>query len=126
MKAKLFSAGLALLGGFLPGQLRADPLITSWLTTYSGKYARIYTTDATKNSGTASTAWTNGTTIQALPAYCGVQEVDSSATSVYIRSTGLGSHIMGPWYLDTNHTMLFPNYPTNQHVFYPLCRARRW
>ncbi len=122
LKVRFLAVVLVLLGSFIPAQLRADPLITSWLTTYSGRYARIYTTDAAKNSSTASTTWTNGTTIQSLPAYCGVQEVDSSATSVYIRSTGFGSHIMGPWYLDTNHTMLFPNYPTNQHVFYRLPR----
>lgn len=33
--------------------LRADPLIDSWLTSYSGKYARVYLTDADKSSGNA-------------------------------------------------------------------------
>ena len=28
----------------------ADPRTNSWFTTYSGKYARIYTTDANKSS----------------------------------------------------------------------------
>src|ERR1700753_1654558 len=114
MKTKLSLLAVALAASALTSH--ADPLITSWFTTYSGKYARIYTTDAAKSSGTASTTWTNGTTIQSLPAYSGVQEIDSSSNWVYIRSTGLGSHIMGPWYLDAQHTMLFPDYPINEKV----------
>lgn len=99
---------------------RAGSLITSWLTTYSGQYARIYTNDVCKTNGVSVTAWTNtsGGTIQQLPVYCGVQEIYSSTNWVYIRSSGLASHIMGPWYLNAAHTQLFPNYPTNEHVLY--------
>src|SRR5579859_6684518 len=98
----------------------ANPLTTSWLTTYSGQYARIYTNDVCKTNGVSVTAWTNskGGTIQQLPVYCGVQEIYSSTNWAYIRSSGLASHIMGPWYLDATHTNLFPNYPTNEHVLY--------
>src|SRR5262252_1174206 len=32
----------------LSSQAHADPQVDSWLTTYSGKYARIYATDADK------------------------------------------------------------------------------
>ncbi len=123
MKTKSSLTGLVLLNVFASGSLHADPQLTSWFTTDSGRYARIYTTDATKDSQTAVTTWTNGTTSQALPAYCGVQEVDYSSSWIYIRSTGLGSHIMGPWYLDAGHTQLFPNWPINEKVLYRIPRS---
>ncbi len=103
--------------------LRADPQLTSWLTTYTGKYARIYQTDGDKNAGNAVTTWSRGNTTQTLPAYSGLQAVYSSAAWVYIRSTGFGSHIMGPWYLNAGHTMNFPNFPTNQHALYRIPRT---
>src|ERR1017187_9126962 len=68
----------------------ADPRTNSWFTTYSGQYARIYTNDVSRTNGYSLTMWTNST-VQALPAYCGVQEIYSSSNWVYIRSTGLGS-----------------------------------
>lgn len=102
---------------------RADDARTnSWFTTYSGQYARIYTSDVNKTNGTAATTWSTGGTTQASPVYCGVQEVYSSSNWVYIRSSGLGSHVMGPWYLNAAHTQAFPNYPTNEHVLYKLSR----
>jgi len=55
---------------------------------------------------------------QTLPAYCGVQEVYSSSNWVYIRSTGLGSFVMGPWYLNAQHSKAFPNWPVNQKTMY--------
>jgi len=100
----------------------ADPLLTSWFTSYSGKYARIYTSDSAKAAGTAVTTWTNGSLEQSLPAYDGVQEVYSSSDWVYIRSTGLGAHVMGPWYLDAAHTEDFPSYPVNQQALFRIPR----
>ena len=99
-----------------------DPRTNSWFTNYAGQYARIYTNDASRTNGISLTTWTNGTTIQTLPAYCGVQEIYSSSNWVYIRSTGLGSFVMGPWYLDSNHTKPFPNWPVNQKTFYRIPR----
>jgi len=101
----------------------ADPQIDSWFTAYSGKYARIYTNDLSRTNGISLTAWTNGTTIQTLPAYCGVQEVYSSSNWVYIRSTGLGRFVMGPWYLNAQHTQAFPNWPVNQKTMYRIPRS---
>lgn len=101
----------------------ADPLLNSWYTTHAGRYARIYTTDASKTAGNAVSTWSNGTFTQALPAYCGVQEIYSSANWVYIRSTGLGSHVMGPWYLNAAHTQNFPNWPINTKAFYRIPRV---
>src|SRR5690242_17330319 len=72
----------------------ADSLQTSWLTNYSGQYARIYSNAAAQSSGSTATTWSNGSQTQALPAYVGVQEIDSSSNWVYIRTTGLGIHVM--------------------------------
>ena len=108
---------------FTATNLLADPRTNSWFTVNAGKYARIYTNDISRTNGFSKTTWTNGTTIQTLPAYCGVQEIYSSSNWVYIRSTGLGSFVMGPWYLDTNHTQPFPNWPVNQKTMYRIPRS---
>jgi len=114
--------GVTLVLSLCAAPLRADPQLASWFTTYSGKYARIYASDTAKTNGVSLTEWTNGTTSQSLPAYCGVQEIDSSANWVYIRSTGLGSFIMGPWYLDAAHTQNFPDWPVNEKALYRIPR----
>lgn len=111
----LCAAGIML--GIQGTALAQDPRTNSWLTDYSGKYARIYLNNAAKSAGTAVTVWSNGTQVQSTPAYAGVQEIYSSASWVYIRSTGLGSHVMGPW-MDGS----FPNLPKNQKVLYRFPR----
>jgi len=102
-----------------------DAQTSAWLTTYSGQYARITTNTATRNAGTSVTTWTNNNSAetQSLPAYCGVQEIYSSTNWVYFRSTGLGSHTMGPWYNDATRTTLFINWPCNQKVLYRIPRS---
>jgi hypothetical protein len=116
---------LSIVIGFATITAIADDARTnSWLTTYAGKYARIYTSDANKSAGTAATTWSNGSLSQSLPAYCGVQEVYSSTDWVYILSTGLGSHIMGPWYLNAAHTQIFPNFPVNTKTLYRFPRLQ--
>ena len=47
----------------------------------------------------------------------------SSASWVYIRTTGLGSHVMGPWYLDSAKTQNFPNFPSNTATIYRIPRT---
>jgi hypothetical protein len=101
----------------------ADPQLTSWLTAYSGQYARLYATDADKASGSSVTTWSRGSLNQSLPVYSGIREVYSSASWIYIRSSGLGAHTMGPWYLNAAHSSLFPNVPVNAKVFYRIPRA---
>jgi hypothetical protein len=98
----------------------ADPRVDSWLTSESGKYARIYETSADRQAGRAVTTWSRGARAQELPAYNGVQEIDSSADWVYVRSSGLGIHVMGPWYLDPWKTRLFPNLPANTKTLYRI------
>lgn len=105
--------------------LRADPAMSSWITAYSSKYARVYyvsnsTTGAT--SGPVST-WSNSQLAQTLPAYCGVQQIDYSTAYVYIHSTGLGSHPMGPWYNDATRTTAFVNLPVDQHDLFRIPRV---
>jgi hypothetical protein len=116
----LFTTGIFLT---LAVSTRADdPRTNSWFTTYAGQYARIYTNDLSRTNGISQATWTNGTTMQTLPAYCGVQEIYSSSNWVYIRSTGLGSFVMGPWYLNAAHTQAFPNWPVNQKTLYRIPR----
>jgi len=105
------------LHAFGSAMLHADPQISSWFTTYSGRYARIYTNGATQTNGQAVLTWSNGTETQSLPAYAGIQEVDYSADWIYIRSTGLGFHVMGAW------SVGFPNLPTNQKIYYRIPRT---
>src|SRR5258708_6243763 len=102
---------------------QADPLIDSWFTAFSGKYARIYATDADKSSGNAVSTWSRGSISQAIPAYCGIYYVAYSPSWVYVRSTGLATHIMGPWYLNAGHTQLFPNLPKNTSTLYRIPRS---
>ena len=109
----LAATAASLLG---PVVLGADPRTDSWLTNATARYARIYTSSANRLNGASVTTWSNGSQSQNTPAYCGVQAVYSSADWVYLRTTGLGSHAMGPWPAN------FPNLPANQHIFYRLPR----
>jgi hypothetical protein len=104
----------------LAAKVLADPQMTSWFTLDAGRFAQIFRTTAEKNSGQAETTWSNGRNTQPQPAYCGVQEILSSSNWVYVRSTGLGSQIMGPW-LNGD----FPNLPTDQHFILALPRHPR-
>lgn len=111
---------LALL---LAGPLAAEPLLSSWYTANSTKYARIYSTDAARLAGTAVTTWSNTQNSQTSPAYAGAQEISYSASWVYVRSTGLGGHVMGPWYLNAAHTQAFPGLPVNQKTIFRFPRT---
>ena len=112
---KIISTSAILLA--LAASVFADPQITSWFTLESGKFAQIYRTVAEKNSGQTEMTWSNGRNTQSKPAYCGVQEIDSSTNWVYVHSTGLGSQIMGPW-----QNGWFPNLPTDQHYIFAIPR----
>jgi hypothetical protein len=95
----------------------ADPQITSWFTLDSGRFAQIYRTDEEKVSGRVETTWSNGRQIQSQPAYCGVQAILSSSNWIYVRSTGLGSQVMGPW-----ENGRFPNLPVDRHFIFAFPR----
>ncbi len=102
---------------------RADPQLTSWYTVNSSRYARIYENSANETAGTTSTTWSRGSGTQASPTYADVNEVSYSASWVYIRTTGLASHIMGPWYINAAKTTNFPNFPSNTSSIYRIPRT---
>ena len=95
-----------------------SPIVHSWYTEQNAKYARIYETTEDETQKNAVTTWSRGQGTQSQPTYSGIHEVSYSEDWVYIRTTGLGHHIMGPWYLNTAKTNLFPSYPANQAVLY--------
>ena len=111
---------LYLLLPLLLNQLHAQVHVDSWLTEPSGRYARLFETAADETSLNALTTWNRGQGVQAMPTYGGIHEIASTTTDVYIRTSGLGYHIMGPWYLNAQNTNLFPNYPSNRGVLYRL------
>ena len=103
------------------------PLETSWLTYTGAKYARIYRTQSEALAGVSSSTWitpfngvsgpgvvTAGT--QATPTYAGVQSVRVSPTWVYMQSSGLPNHVIGPWYFNAQKTQLFLAWPVKQNV----------
>jgi hypothetical protein len=102
------SAG-ALALWFLAIPCHGDPLISSWYTENGGKYARIYTSAPNRTAGISTTTWTG----QTLPTYAGVHEINYSPNWVYIRNSGLGGHVMGPW----NNPNLPKNQGTNPTVY---------
>lgn len=103
--------------------LADDPRTDCWFTADSGQYARIYATDLNRTNGNSVTTWSIGSTVQSLPAYCGVQEVYSSSNYVYVRSTGLAGYIMGAWYANAAHTIFLQQYPTNQRTMFRIPRT---
>ncbi len=120
--APFFSAA-ALAALLASSALAAEPQLESWQTANTRRYARIYESDATRLAGASVTTWTRGTTAQTTPSYAGVIQVSSSASWVYLRTSGLGTHVMGPWYLNAAHTQNFPSYPANTGTLYRFPRT---
>ena len=100
----------------------AEPLLNSWHTADSGSYARIYETTDAEAAQSTSTTWSRGQGTQALPTYAGIHEISFTENWVYLRTTGLAGHIMGPWYLNAAKTNLFPNYPANTSTLFRIPR----
>ncbi|MGB6221358.1 sulfatase-like hydrolase/transferase [Haloferula sp.] len=93
--------------------LLADPITSSWFTDLSGQYARVYPSVTEENAIEPQTSWNhpNGGASQPSPTYAGVSEVSTTDSDLYIRTSGLAFHVMGPWYGGNGN--LFPNYPAN-------------
>lgn len=113
---------LLALGATALSHAQDDPRYTSWYTDASGTYARLYESAADLGTGTAVTTWSRGQGTQTTPTYAGVTSVSYSDNWVYIVSSGLGYHVMGPWYLNEAQTRNFPNYPANTDVLYRIPR----
>ena len=112
-----------LLAAVSVAPVMADPQLTSWDTSNSGKYARLYQSLADESAGIASTTWSRGAGVQSQPTYAGISQILYSANWVYIRSTGLAGYVMGPWYLNAAKTNDFPNFPSNTAKIYRIPRA---
>lgn len=111
------------VGNFMSEGSLTAPLVRNWFTANSGEYARIFATQAALTAGTSATTWSRGAGVQTSPVYSGVSQIDYSPSWVYIRTSGLGSHIMGPWYLNAAKTADFPNFPANTATAYRFPRT---
>ncbi len=131
MFSSAFSRSLVTLAAFAAATILAraqsvtDPRITSWLTSSSAKYARVYETTSDKTSGNAVSTWprsglTNGGGGQSTPAYSDVQRVAYSTNYVYIYTTGLPSYVMGNW-LTPNGTV-YTSWPKNRGAIHRIPR----
>ncbi len=90
----------------------ATPITSTWFTDLSGQYARIYTDAETEAANLAVTTWEHPTgNSQLTPTYSGVHEISVTNTNLYIRTSGLGFHVMGPWL--GGRGGIFNNYPGN-------------
>lgn len=99
---------------------RAEPLATSWVTVEGAKYARIYKTQADALAGNSVSNWIPSGRVtgggQTNPAYAGVQSIRVSTNFVYVQSSALARHVMGPWYFDAGKTDIFVNWPSKQDM----------
>lgn len=90
-----------------------SPLLTSWFTHNSGRYARVVEqTGASPTTTWPSPGLPNYGGGQSKPAYADIQQVHYSSEWVYVTGTGLASHQMGPWYAGMGR--IFGNWPSNQ------------
>ncbi len=108
---------LAATFGLLAANVFADAQLTSWLTAYSGVYARTYTTTANRTAGISATTWTK----QSVPAYADISQVLYSANWVYVRAADLPSYVTGPWLNPQGAVGQFS--PTNQHLINRFSRS---
>lgn len=99
----------------------ANPITSSWFTDLSGQYGRIYTDTQAETANLAVTIWDHPTgNDQLTPTYAGVHEISVTTNNLYIRTSGLGFHVMGPWL--GGRDGIFNNFPGNidRIVRFPL------
>jgi YHYH protein len=99
--------------------VQKTPILDSWQTTLSGRYARVVESRTSAPVKTWPAAGLTDTSGAApLATYSDVQLVRQSATDVYISTSGLASHQMGPWYWNVN--TIFGNWPRSTGTVYRL------
>lgn len=113
---RIVFAGLALLSA---SNVHADPRLTQWMTTNSTKYGRV--TETTTSAPVAvwpspGVTQNNVNNAQLLPAYADVQQVLYSTNFVYVRSSDLASHRMGPWYKEYAKINVNGLWPENRRL----------
>lgn len=101
----------------LNGQVSTDPRLNSWDLRYANQYVQIV--DGQNLAAGPVTTWTG----QSTPVYAGVQRIRYSDTTIYINSTGLPSHLMGPWYNPQAADGIFENYPKDQNIITAIPRS---
>jgi len=138
MKIRKHLIPSALLLAGLTHLAPAEALIDSWHTAHSGRYARIWATQAQetdeRQNGVRSSlkTWDSanypGVMIgdQPMPVYAGVQGISYSEDYVYIKSTGLATNTMGPWFLNEAQTTAFPSFPGNSTILYRFPRSSNY
>ena len=138
MKIRKHLIPSALLLAGLTHLAPAEALIDSWHTAHSGRYARIWATQAQetdeRQNGVRSSlkTWDSanypGVMIgdQPMPVYAGVQGISYSEDYVYIKSTGLATNTMGPWFLNEAQTTAFPSFPGNSAILYRFPRSSNY
>ena len=77
------TAQLATLIIGLLSLLSAEPLLESWHTSDSGRYARIFETIEDETAGNSVTTWSRGQGTQALPTYGGIHEISYDDSWIY-------------------------------------------
>jgi hypothetical protein len=89
------------------------------MTNYSGQYARVTET----NNAVPVATWPSPgipknlmSPTQPLPAYADVQAVLFSTNFVYVRSSDLASHPMGPWYKEYEDITVNGLWPQNRSL----------
>ena len=119
----------------LASSVFAEPLIDSWHTADSGRYARIWASqdqevdERQKGVRSSLKTWDSAdyprvrVGDQPMPVYAGVQGISYSEDYVYIKSTGLATNTMGPWFLNEAQTTDFPSFPGNAAILYRFPRS---
>ncbi len=126
MNARSLLVLLGLTGAVVaPAQSVTDPHITTWLTSKSAQYARIWETTSDKTSGNAVSTWPRSGLMnsgggQATSAYADVQRVAYSTNYVYVYTTGLASYTMGNWLSPSGGVFMF--WPTNRAAIHRIPR----
>lgn len=100
----------------------AQPIVDSWFTENSGRYARVYPSDeaVVLGPGAMVTTWNQGQGVQDQPVYSGIHGIWRDDAWVYVRSSGLASYPMGPWYFGATRTAILNNFPANTATLYRL------
>jgi len=102
--------------------IHAEPILSSWDIDGSRKYARIYKVESDVTNQSSYTTWDRETATtgggngdQLEPTYAGIHEVSYDDDFVYLRTTGMGAHVMGPWWNNRSDSTadhaIFVNWP---------------
>lgn len=96
--------------------LKADPQLTSWFTENSDDFAQV----REQSGSTLVTTWpaaglsnlNNGGASQATSVRSDIQRIAYTGNNLYLESSGLASHVMGPWF--NNNGNRFGRWPLDQ------------